>query len=32
MAKLKLNEMTFSKPQLNQKNCGKVEVKSNDSW
>ncbi len=32
MAKLKLNEITLSKPQLNQKNCGKVEIKSNDSW
>jgi hypothetical protein len=32
MVELKLNEMTPSKPQLNQNNCGKVEIKSNDPW
>jgi hypothetical protein len=32
MVELKLNEMTPSKPQLNQKNYGIVEIKSNDPW
>jgi hypothetical protein len=32
MAELKLNQITYDKPQFNQRHCDRAQIKSNDPW